>query len=57
MQQARSELSHYPEYDYLVFNDDFDLALTQLQAIFTANRQRLARVSAEQAGTLRALLA
>ena len=40
MRDARSETSHYQEYDYLVVNDDFDLALEQLAAVFTANRLR-----------------
>lgn len=41
MQQAKSEMSHYVEYDYLVFNDDFDVALDELRAIVVARRQRL----------------
>ena len=57
MQQAQNELSHYPEYDYLVFNDDFDLALGELQAIFVANRLKQARAASEKAENLRALLA
>lgn len=38
MQEARSELSHYREYDYLVFNDDLAQARTELQAIVRAAR-------------------
>ncbi|SFX57778.1 guanylate kinase [Marinospirillum alkaliphilum] len=52
MQQAISEMSHYPEYDYLVINDDFAQALTELQAIFTANRLRLDRQMQHQAALL-----
>ncbi len=40
MRQAVSEMSHYGEYDYLVINDDFNTALTQLSAILVAQRQR-----------------
>ncbi len=40
MRDAASEASHYDEYDYLVVNDDFDTALDQLAALFTANRLR-----------------
>ncbi len=40
MAQAVSEMSHYGEYDFLIINDDFELALTQLQAVFTGQRQR-----------------
>ena len=43
MQQAVSEMSHYHEFDYLVINDDFQQALNELAAIFTAGRQKLDR--------------
>ncbi len=36
MQQAREEISHYKEYDYVVINDDFKLAVDELAAIVTA---------------------
>ncbi|HPE81393.1 MAG: guanylate kinase [Gammaproteobacteria bacterium] len=56
MADARSELSHYAEYDYLVINDDFDAALEELRAIVTAERLReprqAARFSAALAGML-----
>jgi guanylate kinase len=58
MQQARDEISHYVEFDYLVINDRFDQALDQLAAIFTAQRLRLnpqaARFQAQIAGMLSA---
>ncbi|MHA7878793.1 MAG: guanylate kinase [Saccharospirillum sp.] len=38
MRDAISEMSHYPEYDYLVINDDFYKALDELCSIFIANR-------------------
>ncbi len=38
MQDAVAEMSHYAEYDYLVINDDFHTALTELKAIILANR-------------------
>lgn len=38
MQDAVNEMSHYGEFDYLVVNDDFDVALQQLNCIFQANR-------------------
>lgn len=40
MGEAREEMSHYPEYDYLVVNDLFDQALGELRAIITAQRLR-----------------
>ncbi len=33
MQEAVSEMRHYSEYDYVVVNDNFNLALADLQAI------------------------
>jgi guanylate kinase len=38
MQQAQAELTHYDEFDYLVVNKEFDVALEQLKAIVTAER-------------------
>jgi len=38
--QARTELAHHGDFDYLVVNDDFSAALTQLQAIVRAERCR-----------------
>lgn len=35
MQQAREEVSHYDEYDYLLINDDLDLALQRMMKLFT----------------------
>lgn len=43
MAQARDEMSHYAEFDYLVVNDDFEHALQDLKAIFVARRKTLAR--------------
>ena len=57
MRDATAEMSHYPEFDYLVINEVFEEALEELKAIFLANRQRLARQQAEHEGLLRALLA
>ncbi|MEY8205966.1 MAG: guanylate kinase [Bermanella sp.] len=38
MEEAVSEMSHYAEFDYLVVNDVFAVALDDLQAIFKAQR-------------------
>ena len=40
MADARNELSHYPEYDFLVINELFDEALADLRAIVRAARLR-----------------
>lgn len=36
--EAKNEMSHYIEYDFVVINDLFDRALSDLQAIVNANR-------------------
>ncbi|WP_448212473.1 guanylate kinase [Colwellia sp. MEBiC06753] len=41
MAQAQSECTHYQEFDYIIINDDFDTALTNLTTIVT--NQRLKR--------------
>lgn len=40
MQDARAEISHYGEYDHVVFNDDLTMALGDLAAIVRAARCR-----------------
>ena len=40
MQEAVSEMSHYAEFDYVLVNDDFSVALAELEAIVCAQRQR-----------------
>ncbi len=37
---AREEISHWQEYDYVVVNDDLDRAYATVRAIVTAERQR-----------------
>lgn len=38
MAEAVSEMSHYNEFDYIIINDDFDVALNELKSILTAER-------------------
>jgi guanylate kinase len=57
MRDAVSEMQHYDEYDYLVINDDFQLALADLHAIISSERLRLAPQQAAQASLLSELLA
>ncbi len=56
MRQAISEMSHWQEYDYLLVNDDFSLALSELKAIFVANRLELARQQEKNAALLAELV-
>lgn len=46
MKQAVSEMNHYAQFDYLIVNDEFDYALTQIESIvevqeLTTQRQSL----------------
>jgi guanylate kinase len=43
MAKASDEISHWPEYDYVIINDDLDLADRQIKAILTAERLRRRR--------------
>ncbi len=56
MHDAVEELSHYPEYDYLVMNDDFELALSELESIVKAERLRMNRNATVHAQALRGML-
>jgi guanylate kinase len=56
MRDAIGEMSHYGEYQYLVFNDDFKQALLELQALFVAQRLRLEVQERRRAADLRVLL-
>jgi guanylate kinase len=38
MAQARTEMGHYVEYDYVIVNKDFEVAMAELVAIFVARR-------------------
>jgi guanylate kinase len=57
MRDAVSEMSHYDEYDYLVINDDFDVARDELAAIFRSRRLRLPAQVRRQQALLAGLLA
>lgn len=56
MRDAVTEMSHYPEFDYLIVNDDFGLALNQLKSIITANRLQQSRQQQTLAPLLQDLL-
>ena len=40
MSKAADEISHYREYDYILVNQDVDLAVTKVKAILQAERMR-----------------
>ncbi|MFO1259350.1 MAG: guanylate kinase [Gammaproteobacteria bacterium] len=43
MQLAAEEMKHYPEYDFVIINDDFEKALSDLKAIIQASRLKTAQ--------------
>ncbi len=57
MADARREMSHYDEYDYVVVNDVFERALDQLAAVFVAHRLRAQQQTAALAPLIADLLA
>ncbi|WP_339513742.1 guanylate kinase [Pseudomonas sp. RL_15y_Pfl2_60] len=56
MREAVSEMSHYVEYDFLIINDDFAHALSDLKAIFRANQLQQNSQQQRHAGLLSELL-
>lgn len=56
MRDAQREMSHYPEYDYLIINDDFDTALEELACIFRSGRLKLMQQVRQHKALLTALL-
>jgi guanylate kinase len=57
MRDAKNEMSHYVEFDYLIVNDDFDDALAQLAAIISAQRSTIGIQKQIKQGLLIELLA
>ncbi|CFR23566.1 guanylate kinase [Yersinia kristensenii] len=57
MAQAVAEMTHYAEYDYLIVNDDFNLALSDLKTIIRAERLRLGRQKQRHDALITKLLA
>jgi len=57
MAKAIDEMSHYAEYDYLIVNDDFDLALSDLKTIIRAERLRMHRQQSRHSALISKLLA
>ncbi len=56
MQDAESEMSHYVEFDYLIVNDDFTVALADLAAIIRARHHVMTVAQRAQASLLSELL-
>lgn len=56
MAEARAEMSHWDEYDFLIVNRDFEQALDELAALFLAPRLERAGQAVRHAGLIRSLL-
>ncbi len=56
LSDAVADSYHYSEFDYVVFNDDFIVALDELRSIFIANRLRKEKQQQNHAEQLKKLL-
>ncbi|NNE59231.1 MAG: guanylate kinase [Hellea sp.] len=43
MSKSEAEISHWAEYDYVIVNEDIDLAMAELSAVIIAERQKRKR--------------
>ncbi|KAB7762871.1 guanylate kinase [Xanthomonas maliensis] len=53
---AREEMLHFEEFDYVIINETFDTAVSEMCAIFTASRLRRQAQQQRHAQLIRALL-
>ncbi len=56
MNEAVSEMSHFHEYDYVVINDNFEVALGELKSIFQTERLRIGNQSERHKEMITSLL-
>ncbi|AWB66813.1 guanylate kinase [Saccharobesus litoralis] len=57
MDKAQSEMSHFNEFDYVIINDDFDQALSDMTAILRAERTKQTKQAKKYHNLLQDLLA
>ena len=43
MNLAQDEISHFPEYDYVVVNKDLDLCVSKIQNIIASERLKISK--------------
>lgn len=55
MRDAQSDMAHYPEYDYLIINDDFETAVAELASVFRSQRLQRERQTQRHVALLGAL--
>ena len=56
MKEAVSEMEHYDEYEYVIINDDCDVALDDLKAVFRSNRLLLQKQQQRHEALLKQLV-
>jgi len=56
MAKAVNEMSHYHEYDFVIINDDFDAALSQMSSIFMAMRAKTSVIEQKNSNLINDLL-
>ena len=56
MAQATEQISHHVEFDYLIINDDFEVALQELRSVITSQRLRHAKQVERHADLINSLL-
>ncbi|WGE34242.1 guanylate kinase [Actinobacillus genomosp. 1] len=56
MAEAVSEMSHYNEFDYVIVNDDFQTALSELKSILTSERLKQSAQAVRHQKLIRQLL-
>ena len=57
MRQAVDEMVHWDEFDFVIFNDEFETALGDLRAVLLGQRLRRERQGARHRAVIRSLLA
>jgi guanylate kinase len=56
MKEAVSEMVHYDEYEYVIINDDFAVALEEMKAVFASNRLLLKKQQTRHGELLKQLI-
>lgn len=56
MADAKAQASHYDEFDYLIINDNFEKALSEIMTIFAADRLLRERQTVEHRELIQSLL-
>ncbi|MCL4158242.1 UNVERIFIED_CONTAM: hypothetical protein GTU68_014676 [Idotea baltica] len=55
--QAKEDITHYVEYDHIIINDDFEIALKDLKSIFRSQRTQTSKIQQRKSDFFTRLLA